>query len=568
MKRKIFTNEFFVQQLGYLLQKIGDKYKIIKVKDGFEIKLIGKHNKDKKFIQEKIVSIENIGYKKTLSISVANTHTFLTNGIITHNTEAMVVDILHFAWNNPGTKTIVAANSLNLITEIFDRMETLLTSNTSAYNGKYTRKKSPSEKIVLSNGSQINGFTTGTDGSSIRGQSANRLYIDEGAYVSERAYQVLMAFKLDNPNVHFIVFSTPTALENNFRKWCLTDPAWREFHYPSSILPNFKERDEPELRNSLTEEGYKLEVEADFSEGDSKVFKTKNILSALYDYEYVNFRQELENPDKWKIAIGVDYNEFKNGSQICVLGLYCGNPLDVAKTLKILHFESIHKNSLDSKFKDLQLNTVERIIELQRQFDADYVYSDEGHGSMQNEALSKHFFEIARTDVFKSINFASSYEFDDYYSQRKIHKRMKIMLVSFLQKRFEKEEIMISEKEELGKGNLISQLKEYRIDRYDDKDQPIFKGVDHKLDALMLANFALIENLDNIFDKTTGNFILSFKNNGYKVTSGTMEDEKKLSIISPKDNPNVIITDFEPVAKTRRNVSKALLRSYDNGFFD
>ena len=245
LKRKIFTNEFFVQQLGYLLQKIGDKYKIIKVKDGFEIKLTGKHNKDKKFIQEKIVSIENIGYKKTLSISVANTHTFLTNGIITHNTEAMVVDILHFAWNNPGTKTIVAANSLNLITEIFDRMETLLTSNTSAYNGKYTRKKSPSEKIVLSNGSQINGFTTGTDGSSIRGQSANRLYIDEGAYVSERAYQVLMAFKLDNPNVHFIVFSTPTALENNFRKWCLTDPAWREFHYPSSILPNFKERDEP-----------------------------------------------------------------------------------------------------------------------------------------------------------------------------------------------------------------------------------------------------------------------------------------------------------------------------------
>lgn len=572
LNRKIFTNDFFVQQLGYLLHKTGTKYRIKKINNNFEIEITGKYESNKDFINEKIISIENVGYKNTLSIAVANSHTFLTNGIITHNTEAMVIDILHFAFNNPNKKIIVAANSLNLITEIFNRMEFLLTGSKSAYKTSYTRKRSPSEKIVLVNGTQINGFTTGTDGSSIRGQSADRVYIDEAAYVTEQAYQVLMAFKLDNPNVVFVVFSTPTALETNFRKWCLVDPAWREFHYPSSILPNFEENDGPELRNSLTEEGYKLEVEAEFSEGDSKVFKTENIKNSLYQYKYCEFREELINPEKWKITIGVDYNEFKNGSQICVLGLYCGNPLDVEKTIKILNFTSIYKNSVDAKFKDLQITTIERIIELQKNFNADFVYCDEGHGSMQNEMLSKHFYEIGKIDIFKSINFASAYEFEDIHLQRKAHKRIKVMMVSFLQKRFEKEEIEISELEENGKGNLIEQLKEYRIERYDDKNQPIFRGVDHKIDALMLANFALIENFDTIFDKTTGNFIFGFKNEGYKISSGTFQDEEKKKPLGPIEtytiNPNLSKKVEENIPKKRKILNKMLLKGFDNGFFD
>lgn len=564
LERKFFTNEFFVQQIGFLLQKTGTKYKIKKQDNEFYFEILGKYERTEKFAFDKIVSIEKVGERKTLSISIADTHTFITNGIITHNTEGMSIDILHYAINNSDKKIVVVANSLNLIIEIFNRLESFLAGKQSAYKSFYKRKSSPSEKINLSNGSVITGFTAGTDGNSIRGQSADRVYIDECDYITEQSYSAIMAFKMDNHNVDFMVTSTPTGLDGNFKSWCLTDPKWKEFYYPSTILPNFKEKDEQELRNSLTEEAYKREVEAEFAEGDNKVFKSENIKNSLRDYKYVEFRSELPNPSKWKIAIGVDYNEFKNGSQICVLGLYCGNPLDVEKPLQILNLVSIHKNSLDAKTKDLQLSTIDRIIELQHNFQADFVYCDEGHGSTQNELLSKHFYEIAKIEIFKSINFASNYEFEDIFLQSKSHKRLKVMMVNFLQKRFEKEEIIVSEKEESGRGNLIDQLKEYKIEKYDNKDQPIFKGLDHKIDALMLANFALIENLDSVFDKTTGNFVLSFKNDGYKFKSGTEEEisliNKTLTVLETK-NKNMFYQYRNKIKN--RNILKGL----DNGFF-
>lgn len=572
LETKVFTNKFFVQSVAYLLQKTSTKYKIIEFNmNYFKIETDGKFI-NKSFVEDKIKHIYKVGFRSTLSISVTKTHTFLTNGFVTHNTEGMCIDILHYACLNPNKKIVVVANSLKLITEIFDRIESILTSSTSAYKNDYKRKRSPSEKVTLWNGTVINGFTTATDGNSIRGQSADKVFIDEGAYIPEQAYQVLMAFKLDNQDVSFTVASTPSALETNFRKWCTTDIRWKEFHYPSSILPNFHENDEPELRASLTEEGYKLEVDAEFSEGNSKVFKTEDIKESLRNYNYINSRKELINPEKWKITIGCDYNDWKNGGQICVLGLYCGNPLDVEKPLKVLHFTSINKFSTDGTIKDVQSETVNAIINLQKDFQADYVYCDEGHGSMQNEILSKYFFEEGKIDIFKGINFASNYSYEDIWTNTTIPKRLKIMLVNFIQKRFEKKEIIISEPEESGKSQLIEQLKEYRIDRYDNKDQPVFAGLDHKLDALMLANFALIENLDSIFDRATGNFILSFKNEGYKINAGTYNNDFNQVHKQQYNGPTSINFGRIGIAHSsferNKNKSRKEIKRLSNGFFD
>lgn len=84
----------------------------------------------------------------------------------------------------------------------------------------------------------------------------------------------------------------------------IEDPSWKDYWYPSSILPNFAENDEQELRNSLTVDGYQLEVEAKFIEGSSRVFKSHNINNAKEKYNYINSRQELENPNDWYITIG------------------------------------------------------------------------------------------------------------------------------------------------------------------------------------------------------------------------------------------------------------------------
>lgn len=75
-------------------------------------------------------------------------------------------------------------------------------------------------------------------------------------------------------------------------------------HYPSSILPDFHEHDEAELRNSLTADGYLLEVEAEFIEGSTRIFKSHNVNNCKSDYNYINSRSELPDPHNWYITIG------------------------------------------------------------------------------------------------------------------------------------------------------------------------------------------------------------------------------------------------------------------------
>lgn len=214
----------------------------------------------------------------------------------------------------------------------------------------------------------------------------------------------------------------------------------------------------------------------------------------------------------------VDYNEFAHGVQIIVLGFKYRN--GGKKPFKILNRTSLHNDTTGDKRKNLQTLGVETIKSFYESFKADYVYVDQGHGSMQNEVLSEYFYNRGALDKFKGVDFASNYDIEDIYTNEIKHKRMKVMMVYFLQKRFELEEIIISEPEEVGKGFLIDQLMMYNIVRYDSKGQPIFEGADHMIDALMLATFAFIENYESIFDRRTGSFAYSVNN-----TNGRFEDE-------------------------------------------
>lgn len=218
-------------------------------------------------------------------------------------TEGMIVDMLHAALTGE-EKILIIAPFQSLIDEIFTRMENMLGGEESIYKQEYSLKKSPFHRLTLSNGSMISGFTTGIDAKSIRGQSATMVFMDEGAYIPKTAMDAIGAFRLDRPGIRFSVASTPSMLETLFKEWCLINPAWREFHYPSSILPNFAEEYEAELRSSLTADGYALEVEADFIEGSKRVFKSYNIDEAKQKYKYFSKRSELPNPSHWKISVG------------------------------------------------------------------------------------------------------------------------------------------------------------------------------------------------------------------------------------------------------------------------
>lgn len=421
--------------------------------------------------------------------------------------EVAIISAIEGAANNNKSKILFIGPFQNLIDEIFDRMESILSNEQSIYKQDYKRKRKPN-KIILKNGSTITGFTTGKNGDSIRGQSADMVFFDEAAYIPPLAFRSTLSFLLDNTDVKMVATSTPIAIENNFKKWCLNDNEWKDFHYPSTILPDYEEIKDVLLSN-YTREDFKLEVLAEFGESNRNVFKSDDISEASSVYSYVNSRAELENPNSWIISIGVDYNEYKNGVQIVVLGF---NKYNLSsKPFKVLKRISLHTISSDgTPNKDLQTKGVNTIIQTYEDFQADYVYVDDGHGSMQNEILSKYFYQIQKLNIFKSVNFSKAYEIEDIYTGEIKRKRHKVIMVYFLQKRFELGEISISSSEEPEKNNLlIDQLKTYRIKTFDAREDPVFEGEDHILDALLLANFAIVENNDAIFDRKTGNIVAS-----------------------------------------------------------
>lgn len=103
---------------------------------------------------------------------------------------------------------------------------------------------------------------------------------------------------------------------------------------------------------------------------------------------------------------------------------------------------------------------------------------------------------------FKSVDFGSNYSRKNILTGEEESKRLKGMLVYFLQKRFEYREIEISQNEEGGATGLVMQLDHYIVDHYDSKDNPVFaagqRAGDHILDALMIANFAFVENFEHV----------------------------------------------------------------------
>ena len=241
--------------------------------------------------------------------------------------EVLSVDALHFACNNPGKTVMILTPFQNTADELYDRMCGLLESEFSIYRANFKKKAKPNKITIFIDGkkSVIKMFTTGTksgsEGASTRGQKADRIYFDETAYFTNKDIETVYALALESEDVEIIAFSTPTALKTLYRQWCQSEPNWRDFHFPSTILPNW-ENVKKEMERTYDEQGFAQEILAEFFESSGKVFMTDAINAALRDYKYTEKLEDVENFEQYICTMGVDWNEWKNGRMYAVL---CGN---------------------------------------------------------------------------------------------------------------------------------------------------------------------------------------------------------------------------------------------------
>lgn len=289
-------------------------------------------------------------------------------------TDSVCVEICYYLFTQPNIKLVVAGPQKTHAEEIFNRVREFIRSNPQLANMVTRDVSAPWYEIILTNGARLRGFAAGAKGKGsavgIRGQDADRLYLEEMDYVDENAITgAVLPILQTTPNTALVGFSTPSGFRTPYYECCEEDPQYVEFHFSYKVLPHWKavEADKPRF----TEEKWTHEFLAEWGSSEDGVYKPEYIDAALTTYDYKDMRR---NPN-WRYCIGTDWNE-KHGTEIVVVGYDT-----TTKTYKVV--ESV----LVPGSEFTQLSGIARLLEMNRKWKPNYIYIDAGNGCLHKDTL-------------------------------------------------------------------------------------------------------------------------------------------------------------------------------------
>lgn len=415
-------------------------------------------------------------------------------------TDTLAVSGLHFLYNNSpkaqrwdayqeewvqgfGT-ALVLTPFLSQVKNIFGRMRELIALNPELQAEVKRDVSTPYHCIELHNGCKIVGFSAGSSGAeSVRGQKADFIILDEMDYLDEESIETILALLMEHSDVELVCASTPSGRREYFYRFCRERMDFKEFHYNSSANPSWSPAMEAELREFYnTEAGWSHEIMAEFGEATTSVFQHQYVQAGRLDYRYGHVTRD----PGCMYGIGIDWNDTENGTKICVTEW---NP-------ERMRFRVVAKETVQ-KMGWTQTAAIEKLIELNRAWRADYVYVDQGYGATQIEVikqygLSKKFSKDEHAEIdarlanIVGINSSSKVEIFDPATNEKVKKPMKPFMIENSVRRFEQGIVEFSVYDEV----LYKQLIGYSVAKVNAAGLPVYEAGpdgDHDLDAFVLS---------------------------------------------------------------------------------
>ncbi len=397
-------------------------------------------------------------------------------------------------------------------------------------------RQSPNRTIEFSNGSRVKAFTTGSSGAaSIRGQRADLIVIDEIDYITQKDFNSIVAILADKPHTELWSASTPDGEKQLYK--LSKNKRYKEFHFPSFVIPHYNDELDEEFREAADEVGYVQEIIAEFGSSRHGVFQ-KYYVDACAAIGYrLTEEVVLQNRADYIVTMGCDWNHDKVGTRIVALAF------DKATRM----FFMIEKATV-SKEGWTQTTAMQKIIDLNRKWNFDHIYVDRGYGSTQIEILTKYGYDNfgilpnghpdLKLAEIKGIDFNSNLEIPDPYTGNPIKKHMKPFMVNNLNKIIEKKMLSLDPKADV---KVIDQLKGYEEKR-GVTGRPKYKAAsetvgDHDLDALMLAALAFnLEYSDLLANGSLDIRIVKKSNEGEVLGKEKFTDiaEKHVRSLKPK----------------------------------
>lgn len=271
------------------------------------------------------------------------------------------------------------------------------------------------------------------------------------------------------------------------------DIGFKEFHFPSYVIPNYNASMEYEFRQIFTDVEYDHEVLAEFGEAEMGVFKKEHIAECLNRYSYSYKDCSYFNQKGHYRVMGIDWND-QAGVHIVI----CEFDEDW-QAIKLVHKSIItHKDIVYHK-------AIERILQLQRAWKCNHIYVDKGAGKMAMEALllEGRRKQHTRLDkIVKGVDFGGSMEVRIPGTNEFEKKKMKPLVVNMAVRRvqevkaafpIEERSTGVISEEGQKVQSLCTQMEEYKVERITPSGVPVYsQGEEHTLVAWMCAIFGFV----------------------------------------------------------------------------
>lgn len=402
-------------------------------------------------------------------------------------TYSMVVGAIHRLMTRTGYKILVVAPLITMIDEIVESITAICQK--LDVNPIVSSTSQPIVEMRFSNGSVLKGVTASNDAKAVRGKGGDLIWLEEADFIDPKAVNSILGLLADSKDTELWVSSTPIGERNlyNFSK----QKNFKEFHFPTFLIPGYDQELDDTFKGNMSPTGYVQEVMAEFGADDSGVFQLSFIDEAVsQEHEKYSDTKNLvlQHRSNYLITIGVDWNHDKVGTRVVVVAL--------DKELGCYFVVEMQKVSLLGWTQDL---AVDLIVELNRKYNADHIYTDEGFGVAQGTILRKKGYEqyglvpldhpdLKLVDV-QSVTFGGTLKVTDPYTNQTYNKRVKQYLVENAATLLEAGQLVLQEVKD---ADLILQMKNYIIKNiaatgakaFSYRDKQIG---DHDLDAYMLA---------------------------------------------------------------------------------
>ena len=213
------------------------------------------------------------------------------DGRETGKSVSLITHVLHYSFITQGGSVLVAAPYMGQLDVLIDEMEFQIDNNNELYSSiavnrnnhlKLIRK--PYYRIEFTNGSVIHFRPAGPHGESFRSLHVQRLYVDEGAWIPERAWKALRMCLL--PDGKMRIYSTPNGLRDTTYYRLTKSEGWKVFRWPSWISPLWTEARKHELLafyGGKDSPGWHHEVAGEHGKPSFGAFNLEQLVRCLQD---------------------------------------------------------------------------------------------------------------------------------------------------------------------------------------------------------------------------------------------------------------------------------------------